>query len=188
MNKQASDSQALAEQLVDRDVVYQGKTYQLWLDHVQLPNGSQIRREHLHHPGGVAILALDAQNRCAMVQQYRLPIQQITLEIPAGKLDKIPDESIEHAALRELREETGYTAKQLTPLGYIYPSPGVIDEVLHLFLARDLEKRSQELDEDEFIQPSWLPLKEIEAQIASGEMTDVKTISVFCRARLMQLI
>ncbi len=193
MNKQAQDKQAqgdqeLVERLIDRDLVYQGKTYALWLDHVQLPNGFQASREHLHHPGGVAVLAIDAQNRCAMVRQYRLPIFQVTLEIPAGKLDKLPNETREHAALRELREETGYTAKQLTSLGHIYPSPGVVDEVLYLFLARELDKGDQELDEDEFIQTEWVPLAEMEERIASGEIKDVKAICAFCRAKLMRLL
>lgn len=188
MNRRADDDQALVERLIDSTPVYEGKTYQLWLDRVQLPNGAQANREHLHHPGGVAVLALDGEGRCAMVRQYRLPIEKITLEIPAGKLDKIPNETLEHAALRELREETGYTASQVVSLGYIYPSPGVIDEVLHLFLARGLEKGSQELDEDEFIHVSWLKTEELESRIASGEIQDVKAICALCRAKLTGLL
>ena len=123
-----------------------------------------------------------------MVRQYRHPISQITLEIPAGKLDKLPNETREHAAHRELREETGFTAKKMISLGYIYPSPGIIDEVLHLFLAREIEKSSQDLDDDEFIQVSWLHMDELEEKIASGEIKDIKAICAFSRARLMKLI
>lgn len=178
----------LVEQLLGREVIYHGKSYQFWLDEILLPNGARIRREHLHHPGGVAILALDEQNRCAMVRQYRQPIGQVTLEIPAGKLDKLPNESLEHAALRELREETGYIAHSLISLGKIYPSPGIIDEILHLFLARELEMDRQELDEDEFIHMQWMQLEEIEAQIAQGTFEDIKTICALSRARLMKMI
>ena len=110
------------------------------------------------------------------------------MEIPAGKLDKLPNETREHAAHRELREETGFTAKKMISLGYIYPSPGIIDEVLHLFLAREIEKSSQDLDDDEFIQVSWLHMDELEEKIASGEIKDIKAICAFCRARLMKLI
>ena len=107
------EDQNLVEKMIGRQLVYQGNPYQLWLDELQLPNGSEISRMHLHHPGGVAVLALDDQNRCAMVRQYRHPISQVTLEIPAGKLDKLPNETREHAAHRELREETGFTAKKI---------------------------------------------------------------------------
>ena len=104
MSHLAMEDQNLVEKMIGRQLVYQGNPYQLWLDELQLPNGSEISRMHLHHPGGVAVLALDDQNRCAMVRQYRHPISQVTLEIPAGKLDKLPNETREHAAHRELRE------------------------------------------------------------------------------------
>lgn len=188
MSHLAMEDQNLVEKMIGRKLIYQGQPYQLWLDDLQLPNGSEISRMHLHHPGGVAVLALDDQNRCAMVRQYRHPIEQVTLEIPAGKLDKLPNETQEHAAHRELREETGFTARQMIPLGVIYPSPGVIDEVLYLFLARDIEKSVQDLDDDEFIQVSWMPVSELEKKIASGEIKDIKAICAFSRARLMKLI
>ena len=188
MSHLAMEDQNLVEKMIGRQLVYQGNPYQLWLDELQLPNGSEISRMHLHHPGGVAVLALDDQNRCAMVRQYRHPISQVTLEIPAGKLDKLPNETREHAAHRELREETGFTAKKMISLGYIYQSPGIIDEVLHLFLAREIEKSSQDLDDDEFIQVSWLHMDELEEKIASGEIKDIKAICAFSRARLMKLI
>lgn len=84
-----------------------------------------------------------------MVRQYRHPIEQITLEIPAGKLDKLPQETRCTPPIGELREETGFVAEQMISLGQVYPSPGLLDEVLYLFLARGLQKLAQELDEDE---------------------------------------
>lgn len=125
------------------------------------------------------------QMRCAMVRQYRHPIEQVTLEIPAGKLDKLPDETPEHAALRELREETGYIAQSLTSLGIVYPSPGIVDEVLHLFLARGLCKEQQELDEDEFVHCVWMSAQKLKEQILSGAITDIKTICAAARAGLL---
>ncbi len=178
----------LVEKRLDRKVVYQGMSYQLWLDRLLLPNGVQTMREHLHHPGGVAILAVDEQGRCAMVRQYRHPIEQVTLEIPAGKLDKLPNETPLHAAHRELREETGFVAGSMVSLGVVYPSPGLLDEVLHLFLARDLQKTVQELDEDEFIHVEWMEVDQLEGELANGTVNDVKALCAIFRARMRKLL
>ena len=177
----------LDEKLLSQEVIYDGR-YKLWMDELQLPDGNVIKREHLHHPGGVAILALNDQKEIAFVKQYRHPISQVTEEIPAGKLDKSADETPLAAAQRELREETGYTASEFTSLGYIYPSPGVMDEILHLFFARDLQRSEQELDDDEFINVEWIPVSEAERRISSGEMTDAKGIIAFAKAKFLGLM
>lgn len=177
----------LKEVLLSREVIYSGK-YPLWLDELRLPDGKVIKREHLHHPGGVAILAVNESNCIAFVKQYRHPIETLTEEIPAGKLDKIPNEDRFHAANRELREETGYIASEILPLGYIYTTPGVIDEVLYLFFARGLSKSEQELDSDEFLNVEWLPVAEVERRIGSGELTDTKGIAAYARAKFSGLL
>ena len=177
----------LEEKFLSREEIYGGK-YKFWLDELQMPDGRIIKREHLHHPGGVAVLAVNDEGRIAFVKQYRHPISQITEEIPAGKLDKIPNEDTIHAANRELREETGCTASEIIPLGFIYPSPGVMDEILHLFFARGLVQSSRELDDDEFIDVEWLPIPEVEERIRNGEMTDAKGIIAFAKAKFLGLL
>lgn len=174
----------LRERQIDSRVLYEGASYSFTLDEVILPNGTPRIREHLHHPGGVAILAMNERDEIAMVAQYRHPIGEVMLEIPAGKLDKLPGETPEAAALRELREETGFTAEKLEPLGFVYPSPGVMDEKLWLFSASRLSANHQELDDDEFLAVQWVPRAKLRQAIADGTITDIKTICAWTRANL----
>lgn len=176
--------ETLRETEVSSHTVYRGNSYSFSMDEVILPNGTRRTREHLHHPGGVAVLAVNASGEIAMVEQYRHPIRQITLEIPAGKLDKVPNEQPTDAALRELREEIGFNAKHIESLGYVFPSPGVMDEKLWLFFANHLETDRQELDEDEFIHVRWMQPQLLQKQIADGSITDVKTICAWTRAMM----
>ena len=184
--KEYQDSD-LKEVLLSREVVYNGE-FPLWLDELRLPDGKVIKREHLHHPGGVAILAVNESNCIAFVKQYRHPIGTLTEEIPAGKLDKIPNEDRFHAANRELREETGFIASEILSLGYVYPTPGIVDEILYLFFARGLTKSEQELDSDEFLSVEWIPAAEVERRIGSGELTDIKGIAAYARAKFSGLL
>jgi ADP-ribose pyrophosphatase len=155
---------------------------------VELPNKKVIRRVLVKHPGSVAVLAVDDANRYAMVEQYRYAVGETLLEVPAGKLDRKTGESPEAGARRELEEETGFTADEWIPLGKMYPSPGIIDEVMYLFVARKLKKTAQNLDEDEFINLRWLTHTELSDRIAGGTIADGKTICVYTLALLRGLI
>jgi ADP-ribose pyrophosphatase len=172
----------LQEKILDEKVFYENGTYKFCSAEVELPNGQKVRREMVKHPGGVAILALDHEDRCIMVEQYRFVIRETTWEIPAGKLDKIPGETPEQGARRELEEETGLVAGEWIYLGKIYPSPGIIDEILHLFMAKKLRNSRQNLDDDEFINIHRISLAELKTRLASGSINDCKTMSALLLA------
>ncbi len=174
----------LEEKFLSRKVVYQGRSYEFCIDDVELPNGKNAVRELVKHPGGVAILALDADGNVLMEEQYRYAIHQVFHEIPAGKMDKIPGEEPLDAAKRELREETGRVADYWKYLGKIYPSPGIVSEVLYLYLARELHMEERELDSDEFIDVELVELGRLKEKIASGEISDCKAIAAVALAQL----
>jgi ADP-ribose pyrophosphatase len=172
----------LQEKVLAEKILYESKSYKFCSIEVELPDGQKIQRDMVKHPGGVAILALDNENHCIMVEQYRFVIREITWEIPAGKLDKIPGETPEQGARRELEEETGLVADEWIYLGKIHPSPGIIDEVLHLFMARKLRYLQQNLDDDEFINIHRISLTELKTRLASGAINDCKTMSALLLA------
>lgn len=142
---------------------------------MELPNGKTSKREIVKHPGAVAILAVTEEGKIIMVKQFRKPLERAIVEIPAGKLEK--GEEPEYTALRELEEETGYTAKKLTKITAFYTSPGFADEIVHVFLAEELsvleEKRA--LDEDEFVEVMEVTLEDALKLVESREVYDAKT-------------
>lgn len=178
----------LEEKCLERKVVYTGKSYEFYVDRVELPDKTEAVREMVKHPGGVAILAIDGENRLLMEEQYRYAIRQVFTEIPAGKMDKIPGEKPQEAAVRELREETGRVADRWEYLGKIYPSPGIVSEVLYLYLATGLHEEECELDSDEFIDVKLMKLETVKEMIASGEISDCKTIAALALAQLKGFI
>lgn len=141
---------------------------------VELPDGSKRERSIVRHPGAVAIIALDDKNRILLVNQYRSAIERVTLEIPAGKLE--PNEIAEDCAKRELEEETGYTAKNLKYFIPMASAIGYSDEIIHLFLATDLEPGESHPDDDEFIAVQWMDIRELIDLVLDGKIEDAKTI------------
>ena len=173
----------LTERTVESKTLFDGIIVTLKVDQAQLPDGKVATREVVEHPGGVAILALDEENNVTLVQQYRYPFHQVLLELPAGKLDAGEDHR--PAALRELSEETGLEAGELTYLGHIYASPGFCDEALHMYLARDLTRARQHLDEDEFLDVVTMPFDTLVEQVMSGEITDAKTVATVLKVKTL---
>jgi ADP-ribose pyrophosphatase len=162
----------LREVLIKQEVMFQGRMIRLDRDTVRLPNGAETTREVVRHPGAVAVVALKDDN-ILLVRQYRYPIDQITLEIPAGKLDK--GETPLVCAERELREETGYSGK-LTFVGKFYSTPGFSDEIMHLFVATELVWNPLTAAEDEFLSVVAIPRHEALTMAQRSEFIDAKTI------------
>ena len=173
----------LMEKFLSRQPIYDGRIIKVHVDQVELPNGATAAREIVNHPGGGGILALDCDDNVRTVTQYRYAYGEALLEIPAGKLERGEDPY--GAALRELREETGASAGSLTPLGRVYPSPGFSDEIIYLYLARDLTWGEMHPDEDEFLLPERVPFPALAEKVLSGEITDAKTCIAVLKAKLL---
>jgi 8-oxo-dGTP pyrophosphatase MutT (NUDIX family) len=163
-----------------QQVVFTGRIVSLTLDDVTLPNGKDAHLEIVHHPGGAAVVAVDAQRRVCLLQQYRHAFRKWLWELPAGKLD--PGETPLVTAQRELIEEAGMKAKNWMPLGGVISSPGVFTEVVHLFLAEDLTPTRKANEEHELIEVHWVPLAEAIERAMSGEIDDGKTLAGLFRA------
>lgn len=148
--------------------------FRVTMDHAVDPDGFEIRRAIVRHRGSAVMMARDARGRILLVRQYRLPARAYLWELPAGRIDE--GETPLRAARRELREETGCTARKWTRLIEFYPSPGYVEEKMTVFLAEDLKQGEAEPMEDERIETGWFTLKQMEEMIARGQIRDAKTI------------
>lgn len=175
----------LRENCLSREDIFEGKIVHLVRDTVSLPNGHTSTREMMLHNGAVAILPLFPDGTVLMEYQYRYPLGRVVYEIPAGKLDG-PDEDHREAALRELREETGYTAGKLTSLGVYIPSPAVLTERIEIFLAEELSAGETAPDEDEFLFTERKPLTELCEMVMRGEIEDGKTQTALLKTLLLK--
>jgi len=164
----------LVERLLRKRTVYRGKMVDFRVDVVRLPNGKTATREFLDHPGAVGVIPFLDKDTVVMVRQYRHPVGEVTLELPAGKLDR--GESVLACVRRELKEETGYTAKTMRPLLKYWPTPAFANEVLHLYVAEGLRGGRMRTDEDEFLQCVTVPFKKAVEMIRRGEIRDSKTV------------
>lgn len=164
----------LEETRISTETIYDGKIIRVERDMARLPDGSEAVREVVRHPGGVGVVAVDREGFVYMVRQYRYPFSKITMEIPAGKLDKGEDPFL--AGKRELMEETGLSAGHMEKLGSFYASPGFCDEEIFVYLATDLTQGTANPDEDEFIACERIPLEKLIEMIEGGEIKDGKTV------------
>jgi ADP-ribose pyrophosphatase len=158
-----------------RELVHTGRKIRVYLDTETQADGTVIRRDVIAHPGAVVILPVLDGGRVCLLRNKRFVVNDTLWEIPAGTLE--PSEPIEVAARRELQEETGYTAATWRSLGYLYASPGVLDEKLHLFVATDLTPGPTALEPDEEMESVILPLTEAVAMCLDGRVRDAKTVT-----------
>lgn len=172
------------EKTVKSELLYDGRIIRLFRDEVLLENGACATRELVRHTGGVAVLALDGADNVLFVRQYRYPYAKTLLELPAGKLEAGEDPAA--CGLRELEEETGHTARDFRFLARVFPTPGYTDEVLHLFLARDLVPTRQRLDENEFLTVEKIPFAEAVGLCLSGGIEDAKSLVALLKYQVLQ--
>lgn len=168
------------EKTLSSQVVYSGKVITVLKDDVEVSDGHKSFREVVVHSGGVVIAAMKDENTLLLVRQYRYPLKNVNIELPAGKLEA--GENPDFAAKRELEEETGYRAKKWISLGYINTTPGICTEKLYLYLARELEYAGAHPDEGEILKCGEYRLDDVFRMIKSGEINDSKTICTLMRA------
>lgn len=161
------------EKPLKQDYIYKGKIVNLRVDDAELPDGTTALREVVEHPGGVCVAALTDTQELLFVEQFRYPYMETVLELPAGKLEYGEDPFA--AGKRELLEETGAAAEHYRDLGKLYPTPGYCGEIIHMYLAENLNFSEQHLDEDEFLEVRRIPLEEAFQMVMRNEIRDSKT-------------
>jgi ADP-ribose pyrophosphatase len=159
---------------------FRGRVISVTVDDVTLPNGHRAQLEIVHHPGGAAIVALDSEHRVCLLRQYRHASGGYLWELPAGKLE--PNEPPLATAQRELVEEGGVVANSWANLGTCTPSPGVLRETVHLFLARDLAPAPAAPESAEVFEVHWMSIAEAHQWVVDGVINDAKTAVGIVRA------
>jgi len=175
VSRPGAEDEHLKEVFLEGEEVYSGVLLHVRRDRVRLPNGRAAVREYIRHPGAAVIVPLFEDERVLLERQYRYPQGRVMVELPAGKLD--PGEPHLETAQRELREETGYVARDWRRLGVIHPAVAYTDEAIEIYLARGLEQRSAKLDDDEFLETFVLPFGEALAWVEQGRITDAKSVA-----------
>ena len=168
------------EKQIRSEEKYKGIIVRVRLDEAELHNGKRVRREVVEHPGGVTILPVDDDGSCYMVRQFRYPFGRMILEAPAGKLEAGEDPL--ECAVRELSEETGYSADRMIDLGCCYTSPGISSEILHIYLALGLKPGSQHPDQDEYLNLEKISLGKLSERVMHNEIEDAKTAIAVLKA------
>ncbi|HJG97374.1 MAG TPA: NUDIX hydrolase [Romboutsia timonensis] len=161
------------EKTISSDRIYTGKVISLKVDTVEIENKGYQKREIVEHQGAVAIVALTDDDKVVLIKQFRKPIEQVIWEIPAGKLEI--GETPKECAIRELKEETGYSAKNIKLIHKFFTSSGFSNQKIYIFLATGLTKGEHKFDEDEIIEKYEIDINEARNMIIKNEIEDAKT-------------
>ncbi|MBU5677545.1 NUDIX hydrolase [Alkaliphilus sp. MSJ-5] len=164
----------MEEKTMKCERVYEGRIINVRVDTVELPDKKYSKREIVEHPGAVGIIPITSDKKIILVKQFRKPVEDILLEIPAGKIE--PKEEPYICALRELEEETGFKTDTVEKLLEFYTTPGFSNEIIHIYLAENLKEGIANPDEDENIDVVELSIEEAMEKINIGEIKDAKTI------------
>jgi ADP-ribose pyrophosphatase len=175
---------ALIESTTATEQVFKGRFLDVRRDTVRLPNGHSATREYVVHPGACVVIPLLDNGDVVLERQFRYPIGREMIELPAGKLDAGEDPLI--CALRELREETGYSAGEWAYAGCMHLAIAYSTEVIHIYFARSLTLGARSLDEEEFLDVFTAPAQQLIAWCADGTVTDAKTVT--CALHLQQFL
>lgn len=180
------DLESIKTERLGRNLIAKGTILSYYQDDVRIPNGHIAKFDFIRHQGAAAILPVTKDDKLLLVRQYRNALDRFTLEIPAGGLEN-PEEPTMDAAIRELEEETGYQAGHVQPLISIYPTVAYSNEKIDVYLATDLTKSSQHLDEDEFLTVEEWELADLEKMIYSGKLQDSKTVGAILAYKNMRM-
>lgn len=165
--------------------IYQGRLIRLNSEAVSMPDGRRVELDIVRHPGGAVVVAVNADDEVCMLRQFRHAAGGVIWELPAGCIDPGEADAPLATARRELEEEAGLVARDWQDLGSIYSTPGFCDEVLYLFLARDLAETSTDHGADEHIEVRWLSMSEALRMVMDNEIRDAKTVAGLFKARTL---
>ncbi|QJW92765.1 NUDIX hydrolase [Frigoriglobus tundricola] len=158
------------------EVVHVGRRIRVEVDTLHTPDGKTIRRDAIRHPGAVVVLPVLDADHVVLLRNFRFVVGDTLWEVPAGTVE--PNEGLEACARRELLEETGYTAAKWRGMGFMYASPGVMDEKLHLFIAEELTPGTARPEPDEQLEPVTVRLDDAVRMCLDGTIRDAKTITL----------
>jgi ADP-ribose pyrophosphatase len=164
----------LTEHCISSQTITSGNMLTVKCDQVRLPNGNLSQREYVTHPGAVIVVPILSNGHVVLEKQFRYPLHQVFIELPAGKIDE--GESVLVTGQRELFEETGYTAKHWHKLGYQHPCIGYSNEIIHMYLALELSAGKHQRDEDETLEVFDASFEDCLNMIQNGQITDGKTM------------
>ena len=173
----------LTEDTVSSQLIFDGKVVKLYKDEAKLEDGSIVSRELIKHPGGVCVVPIDDEGNVYLVKQFRYPFQTQLIEIPAGKLEYGEDPA--ECGRRELKEEAGAVCGRYDYLGKLYPTVAYDSEVIHMYLARELDFGERKLDDDEFLDVFKVPFEKAVEMVMNGEILDSKTQLAILKAKML---